>query len=194
MALTYTTDNLLTSLQIALANALRAFGYDILWKATDTREAQTAGLDTPKGTITLLPAFPANPAYLVRSAGLNDGNIPKDEEITVPAFSLRLPTAPKKIRRMGIGEHEFERRRGFTITGFAWDEFQQRELLDFFYEWLDGGDVYLPVWDYTSDPATPLPLNPVQVERVDVISGELVTEVEAVRYPLSASAVISYIE
>src|SRR4051812_31553774 len=162
MSLKYTADNVSVSLQRNLATSLKAFGYDVLWRATGETETQTLG-GQAKGTVTLTPEFPANPAFLVKTAGLNDGSIPTDEQILVPAFALVLPTAPKKIRRAGIGDSTFERQRGFRIEGFAWDEFQQRELMDFFYNWLEAGTVMLPVWDYASNPSTPPALDPVEV-------------------------------
>ena len=195
MSLKYTADNVLVSIQRDLANALKAFGYNVKWRATGEVETYTmAGLQSAKGTVTLVPEFPATPAYLVKSAGLNDGSIPREQEIQVPAFALVLPTAPKKIRRAGIGESIFERQRGFRIEGFAWDEFQQRELFDFFYNWLEAGTVMLPVWDYASNPASPPALDPVEVIRADVQKAELIHEVEAIRYYISVSVIISYFE
>jgi hypothetical protein len=195
MSLKYTADNVSISLQRDLAIALKAFGYNVLWRATGETEAQNmAGLGTAKGTVTLTPEFPANPAYLVKTAGLNDGSVPTDEEIQVPAFTLVLPTGPKKIAPFGLGDSMFERQRGFRIEGFAWDEFQQRELMDFFYNWLEAGTVMLPVWDYASNPASPPALAPVEVIRADVQKAELIHEVEAIRYYVSVTAIISYYE
>jgi hypothetical protein len=195
MSLKYTADNVSISLQRDLAIALKAFGYNVLWRATGETEAQNMpGLVTAKGTVTLAPEFPENPAYLVKSAGLNDGSTPKEEEIAVPAFAFVLPTGPKKIRIAGIGHSDYEWQRGFRIEGFAWDEFQQRELMDFFYTWIQGGNVRLPVWDYVSNPSSPPALDPVDVIRADAEKTELIHEVAAIRYYLSVSAIISYYE
>lgn len=189
----YTSVNITISVQRSLATALKAFGYNVLWKATGDLETQTAG-GSAKGTVTLVPEFPENPAYLVKSAGLNDGSTPKEEEIAVPAFAFILPTGPKKIHIAGIGHTDYEWQRGFRIEGFAWDEFQQRELMDFFYSWLQSGTVRLPVWDYTSNPSAPPALDMVDVIRSDVDKSELIHEVAAIRYYLSVSAIISYYE
>jgi hypothetical protein len=189
----YSSDNITISIQRSFANALKAFGYNVLWRANGTSEAQTLG-GQAKGTVTLIPEFPENPAYLVKSAGLNDGSTPKEEEIAVPAFAFVLPTGPKKIRIAGIGHSDYEWQRGFRIEGFAWDEFQQRELMDFFYTWIQGGNVRLPVWDYVSNPSSPPALDPVDVIRADAEKTELIHEVAAIRYYLSVSAIISYYE
>lgn len=189
----YSSDNISVSIQRSFATALKAFGYNVLWRATDDFEAKTTG-GTAKGTVTILPEFPENPAYLVKSAGLNDGSTPKAEEIAVPAFVFVLPTGPKKISIAGIGHSDYEWQRGFRIEGFAWDEFQQRELMDFFYTWLQRGNVRLPIWDYVTNPSAPPALDPVDVIRADVEKTELIHEVAAIRYYLSASAIISYYE
>lgn len=186
----YSTDNLLISLNRKLAESLRAFGYDVRWFATGEVETHTAGGEA-KGTVTLVPDFPANPTYIVR---LNDGGSPGAEEIAVPAFALRLDDSPERGDRAGIGESVFYRERTFEIDGFAADDFQQRELMDFFYEWLQIGDVYLPVWDYSTDPDNPTSLEPLEVWRAYVEKENFLHEIEAIRYYIRIVAIVRYVE
>lgn len=187
----YSTDNMLISLNRNLSDALRAFGYDIRWQATGNIEGQTSGAAQSKGTITLVPDFPAEPTYIVR---LNDGSSPSAEEIAVPAFSLRVSDGPRKRSRLGIGSLEFERERAFQIDGFAYDEFQQRELMDFFYDWLDEGNKRLPILDYSLDAASPTPLPSVDVWRAYVEKEELIHEVQAIRYYVKVTGIVRYVE
>lgn len=187
----YSTNNVLISLHRAFSEYARPLGYNIRWHATGDVEAHTSALPEAKATITLVPDFPANPAYIVR---LNDGSSPSAEQIAVPAFAIQLPDTPTRMERAGIGESVFFRERVFRIDGFVYDEFQQRELMDLFYTWLQIGDVLLPVWDYDTNSDTPPVLSPLDVWNAYVEKDEFASEVEAIRYYIKVTGVVRYVE
>jgi hypothetical protein len=188
----YSTDNLLIAVQRDFADRLRANGYDLRWHTTQEVEARTA-VGSAKDIVTFVPEFPPNPAHLIRSAGLNDGSTPQEGEILVPAFAISMPQLPRKIKRAGLGDSTFERWRTVFITGFAYDEFQQREFTDILYEWLEVGDTRLTVTDYT-DPDNPVTLEPLTVVGAEVSKEEWPSEIDAIRYYVSGKLILSYFE
>ena len=185
----YSTNNMMISLNIVLADYLRDAGYDIYWYSTGTTDSHTSGLPESLDTITLVPEFPVNPVHIVR---LNSGNV-AEGEIAVPAFSLQLPSSPRKVRRDGLGSSVFERERILRIDGFARNSFQHRALHDLFYEWVDA-DVQIPIYDYDTDPNTPTEIDPVYVQRTAVDRFELVHEVDTIRYYIRFEASLLYYE
>ncbi len=190
----YSTTNLIVSIQRQFADLLKEAGYNVRFHTTGEVETFTkVGLEEALGTITLVPEFPGNPALLTRSSGLNDGSTPGEGEVLIPAFAISFPDEAKRIRRDGIGSSVFERWRTVFIDGFAYDEFQQRELTDLLYEWLQIGDPLMSVWDY-SDPEDVQELRRCDVVGADVMKDEWITEIEAIRYFIHAKAILSYFE
>jgi hypothetical protein len=187
----YTTTNVKTSMTLALADFLRAKGYDVLWHASGETEGQTAGLDAPKATVTLVPEFPANAAFIVRLKGDSAGA----EEIVIPAFAVHV-ALPRRDSIQGLGHSDYTWMRDLRVDGLAADEFQQTDLAELLHEWLQSvEDKQFVILDYTSDAADPSPLDPLWIEHADPVwSTELVGAVEAVRFYTRATAVMSYIE
>jgi hypothetical protein len=187
----YGTENLTVSLTIAFADYLRSNGYDVYWHATQTTDANTAGLSTPKATVTLVPEFPANPSPIVRLRDESAG----PEQIVVPAFSLQVLGSPKRITILGLGHKEYEWEREIRVDGLAANDYQHRAFQDLLHDWLQSEEYKaLPVSDYRDDPANPTPLEPVQVTFAVADRTELVNQIEAVRYYVRATAVITYVE
>lgn len=197
----YTTINLDTSLTLAFAEFLRSRGYDVYWHSAGVIESQTAALATPKAIVTLAPDFPADPvtvlpAHPTNVQRLKSGELTEDE-LVVPALSLRTLGSPLKGAIQGLGHRDYEWIRDFMVDGFAADQFQHRELADTLLDWLSQGEYkYLPVSDYSTDPANPTELDTVVVlqEYSAVQRKELVHDVEAVRYYIQATARITYVE
>lgn len=188
----YSTNNVTLSLHKHFSELLRENGYNVFWHAWKDLEPHTSGLPEAKGTITLVPEFPANPSYLVR---LTDGNPAQDKHlIGVPAFSVQVIGSPRKIRRQGLGDPVFERERRFRIDGFCTDAFQHRELADLFYSWLEGTDKRLEMWDFETDGSNPPQLEPVYIQFAEVDREELIGENEAIRYYVHLQAAFRYFE
>jgi hypothetical protein len=167
---------------------LRSQGYDILWKASGRKQTHTEG--DSKGTITLVPSFPANPTFIKR----HTVGSPASHEVTIPAFSLRVLGSPRKIQRAGIGDPTFERERSFRIDGLARDSFEHRAFNDMLYDWLQGTDVYLDIWNYDVSRTEPPPLERAWVSTARVSEEELTTGDEAHRYYVSCVAALRYFE
>lgn len=187
----YSTSNVLISVQKQFAQRLLEEGYAVRYQAT--REV-TLPVGTVKGTVTLVPEFPPDPLNVVRSPVLNDGTVPTDTQVMVPAFAISIPGSPKKMRRAGIGDAAFERWLTIYIYGFAYNDFQQRALKDLLYEWLEIGDVRLSVWDYDSNPSSPTALDRMDVVNAIIGKEERVTEIDAIRYFLEAEIIVSFFE
>lgn len=186
----FTTNNILVSLTTALADYVKSQGYDVLWKATGETDPQTLG-GTTKATVTFTPSMPANPAYIVRLKSDSAG----PEEVVVPVLALQVPTDPKRIDIMGLGHKDYLWERDVRVDLFAMDEFQQREMADLLHDWLNSEEYKeFPILDYAANPAAPPALGNCRVEFALVERQELIHEVEAIRYYVKASAVISYIE
>jgi hypothetical protein len=185
-----TTNNLLVSLTVALAGHLRAKGYDIYWQAADTTDAQTV-LPEKKGTVTFVPAFPANPTFIVRLRSESAGT----EEIVVPAISLMVGKSPHRVRSRGLGHKDYEWERKFSVFALAADEFQHRELADLLHDWLESESFKaIPMADYDADAATPPPLEPVYVVMSSTDPREVYADNDATRYRITTTAVVTYIE
>lgn len=191
----YSTNNVQISLTLHLAEFLRARGYDVLWHADKSVDAQTAGLAEPKDTITLVPDFPENPAFVVRKQGLN-GDTASAEEVVVPAMTLMVLDTPTPIGIRGLGHRDRDWERSFRIDGIASDDFQQRELADLVHDWLlDEQNKTFTISDYDTDTVNPPVLaDPVVVEFAHVGRKTLPQEVEAVRPYFYATVTLSYIE
>lgn len=197
----YTTINLETSLTLALAEFLKAQGYDIYWHSAGALENHTAALATSKAVITLVPDFPADPATILSA---NPANVQRlkagelgEDELVVPALSLQMLGPPAKGAILGLGHKDYDWVRSFRVDGFAADQYQHRELADALMEWLSSGAYqYLSAYDYSVDPLNPTPLQAVEViqERSTVQRGELIHDVEAVRYYIQSTARIAYVE
>lgn len=197
----YSTYNLQTSLTIALAEFLRSKGYDVFWHTAGLLEEQTAGLDEAKATITLVPDFPSDPAYIVPA---NPGNVQRlksgstsHAEIVVPALSLQVLGTPRKGRILGLGHREYEWVRDVRVDGLAADQFQHFSLADLLHDWFTKDEYrVVPVDDYEADPANPPALEPVEVlqQVSETERQELVHEVEAVRYYLRTTTRVTYVE
>lgn len=185
----YDTTNMTLSLYRHLSELLRGLGYDVFWHATGETDPQTAGLAEKKGTITLVPEFPANSSTIVR---LISGS-PDEHQIAVPAFALKVLGGPKKIKRQGLGDPIFERERRFRIDGFALDSAGHRALADSLYDWLEGTDKRLDIWDYSGG-SNPTPLEPALVRFAEVDREELYQENEAIRYYIHLIAALRYYE
>ena len=181
----------MVSLQIQFADRLLEKGFNVFWQTTGETDPPVG---SPIGTVTLVPEFPPDPVNLTRSPRLNDGTVAGPGQVMVPAFALSIADSPVKIRRVGLGQEEFERWLTFYIYGFAYDEFQQRLLKDLLYEWLQIGDVRLQVWDYDSNNETPTALESMDVIDAQVTKEERVTEIDAIRYYVTAEIIVSYFE
>jgi hypothetical protein len=196
----YTTENLLISLQRELADKLLEAKYNVLWYATGETENPTLGEDeSAKDTVTLIPEFPVNPTFMARRPGPNSSVTAEQGKVFVPAFAVSLLDGAKRISRAGIGMVEFERWLLVRFDGFAYDKFQQRALQDLLYEWLTventtTRDIRIPVLDYSTDPDDPDELDSAEVIDAVITKEELVTEIEAIRYGIHASVIISYFE
>lgn len=191
----YTTRNILVSVQKQLATHFLENGYAIRWQTTgEVVPPDVLDFPTPLGTITLVPEFPADPLNVARSPVLNDGTQPKTGQVLVPAFAVSIPDSPKRVRRAGIGDATFERWLTVHIYGFAYDKFQQRDLKDLLYDWFEIGDVKIQVWDYDTDPVTPDELEAMDVIDADISKLENVESVDAVRYYILATLIVSYFE
>lgn len=187
----YGTENLTVSLTLAFADFLRAQGYDVFWHATQTTDANTAGITPAKATVTLVPEFPANPAIIQRLRDESAGQ----EQIVVPAFSLQVLGSSKRRESLGIGHKEHRWEREIRVDGLAANDFQHRAFQDLLHDWLlSVENKEFPVSDYTTDPANPPLLEPAWVEIADTDRQELISEVEAVRYYVRATAVLSFVE
>jgi hypothetical protein len=133
---------------------------------------------------------PATPEYIVR---LNEGDVPGEDEIAVPAFTLRLSTPEKKTKRYGIGHTEFFRQRDVLIDGLARDEFEQTDLEALLTTWYAGSSILLPVSDY-SDEDAPVAMAPAEVIKAVIGTEETETEIDAIRYYVFAHLTIEYVE
>lgn len=191
----YTNSNLLVSLSEQFASTLLGAGFAVYWQTTgETVLPNSMTYPTPLGTVTLVPEFPPDPVNVTRSPRLNDGTVPGPGQVLVPAFALSIADSPIRMRRVGLGQAEFERWLTFYIYGFAYDEFQQRQLKDLLYGWLQIGDVRLQVWDYDNNPNTPNALEAMDVIDAQVTKDERVTEIDAIRYYVTAEVIVSYFE
>lgn len=186
----YSVTNVQTSLTLDLASRLRAAGYAVRWQTSGLVEDETAGLGTPRATVTLVKEAPATPEHIVR---LNEGDTPGEHEVAIPALSLHLPAPEQKMKRLGLGHTEFFRQRDILIDGLAQDEFEQTDLEALFNTWYGGSGVLLSVSDYT-DEENPVSLAPVEVIRAVIGTEEAETEIDAVRYYLFARLTIEYVE
>lgn len=184
----YSTSNLTLSFYRQFAEMLQEAGYNITWYAS--KETEYTSVDPAKGTITLVPEFPANATQIVR---LITGS-PGEQEVVIPAFALQVPDGPRKIARLGLGDSTFEREREIRIDGFATDSYEHRELTDLLYDWLQGGDKRLDVWDYGQDMSNPPLLDPVQVWYADVARQELTQGDEGHRYYINLVGSVRYFE
>jgi hypothetical protein len=184
----YSPDNIQVSLTIQFADTLRSAGYDVRWQITGDVDAQTSTGST-KGTVTLVKEAPANPEYIVR---LNDGELPTEKQIPIPALTLQLVGGEERGKRVGLGHSEFFRKQRIQIDGFVSDEYQQAEFVALLKNWIDRNNVWLNVWDYTT--ATPEELSSVEVVKVSVDKAELVEEIESIRYYIFARFEIEYVE
>jgi hypothetical protein len=191
----YTTSNLMISLTTQFATRLLENGFAVYWASTkETDDPDSMLYPTPVGTVTLVSDFPTDPVNVTRSPRLNDGTVPSEGQILVPAFALSIDDSPIRIRRVGLGQAEFERWLTVYIYGFTYDDFQQRKLKDVLYDWLQIGDVRLQVWDYDSNAVTPSELESMDVINAQVTKEERVTEIEAIRYYVAAEIIVSYFE
>lgn len=186
----YSTNNMTVSVAEELATHLRSKGYDIYWWATGETQAQTLGLPTPKAIITITPSIPANPALIVR---LKDGSV-SQEEVAIPAFSVLVEDAPKKVARAGLGESIFLRQRNILIQGLAADSWQHEELADLLSEWIDGTDKDFDIKDYDTNATAPPSLEKAWVDRAVVLRPEVHTDIEVYRYQIHVSAGLRYYE
>lgn len=187
----FSTDNVLVSLTLALADHLRLNGYDVYWQATGTTDPQTAGLAQAKALVTLVPEFPANATYIVGLKSEQSGA----EEVVVPALSLRLTTSPKRVKILGIGHKDYTWERECMIDGLAADAFQQRELVDLLHEFQQSVEwKEFSVFDYETDPNAPALVGPVRVVAAGERSSQLVHDNPAVRYYMQATAKLQYEE
>jgi hypothetical protein len=187
----YGTQNLTVSMTISLAEFLKSNGYDVFWQATQTTEANTAGLLVPKDTVTLVPEFPANPAPIVRLRNDTAGSY----QIVIPALSLQVIGAPRRIGILGLGHTEYEWERELRVDGLAANDYQHRAFQDMLHDWLMSVEFKrFPISDYETDPANPTPLEPAWITFAGTDRTELVSEIEAVRYYVKATATLSYVE
>jgi hypothetical protein len=210
----YTTTNLEVSMTLCLADMLRAKGYDIYWHATGTTDAHTTTSGGAKGTITLVPDFPANPTYIVRLKSENAG----PEEIVLPALTLHCLRGARRVEHVGLGHADYLWERHVLIDGLARDEFQQRELADLLHEWLnDEWRKRMPMGDFgapeqSANTATEFfppdffamsavvegqgvpALHDAYVEMATTDREELSVENEAARHYLRADVLLRYYE
>lgn len=191
----YSTNNVQISMTMHLAEYLREKGYDVRWHTDKSVDAQTAGLPAAKDTVTLVPDFPEDPAFVVRKQGLN-GDTASPEEVVVPAMTLMVLDTPIPVAILGLGHKEREWERSLRIDGIATDDFQQRELADLLHDWLLAEqNKAFTISDHDGDPASPVVLeDPVYVEFAHVARKTLPQEVEAVRPYFYATVTLSYIE
>ena len=197
----YSTNNVQISLTVALAEYLRAQGYDVYWHTAALLEEQTAGLAEAKAIITLVPEFPSDPVFILPANPENVQRLKSEgvpsAEVIVPALSLQIIGSPRKGKIQGLGHRDYEWTRDLRVDGLAADAFQHRALADLLFEWLSGNDYrYLPVNDYDTNPTTPPALSPVEVlqDSSSAIRNELIHEVAAIRYYVQAQTRISYVE
>jgi hypothetical protein len=188
----YTTNNMTVSLTLALAVFLRSHGYDVHWHATGDTDAQTAGLSTAKGTVTLVPEFPANPTYIVRLRDDSAGA----EEVVIPALSVQLPNGASRGDILGLGDPRYFWQRDLRVDGLATDEFQHRELADLLHDWLQSVErKEFTVYDFDTDPSGTTLLEPCWVDHADKVwRTELTGDVDTIRYYVRATATLSYVE
>lgn len=188
----FSTNNVQISMTIALATEFRAKGFDVFWHSTREQDNHTNG-GIAKDVVTLVPEFPANPAFIVRKQGLRSDS--PVEEIVVPAFSVQLPSYPKRGEILGLGHPEYEWDRLFRVDGLAADEFQHRQIGDLLHDWLQSiEEKEFSIYDYDTDPANPPLLGPVRIKFPQVERLELVQESEAARYYIRATAILRYVE
>lgn len=187
----YTTTNVQVSLSMALGQFLQSIGYNVHWQATGETDAQTAGLATPLGTITLVPEFPANPQYIVRLKGDSSG----PEVIVIPALCLRIEGSPTRKVIRGLGHKDYEWQRHIVVDGFASNEFEHRSLADALYTWFQSVEwKEFPVYNYDANPVSPALLGSLWVETTGVDRKALVNDNEAVKYYIQAVSLVTYIE
>lgn len=186
-----TSNNIQISLALQASDVLRSAGYDVLWTASETTDPETAGLAEPKGTIRLVPSFPANPKEIVR---LKDGESPGPAEIPLPCLSAQVPAEPTAESLYGIGHDERWWQAEFRLDGFLLDGFQQREIASLLRLAWRKGDL-LSVFDYESgsDPA-PLLAEDVEVRWVEVTRPELIHEVKTIRYYVQLRMGLRFVE
>ena len=187
----YGTENLTISMTLHLADYLRSRGYDVFWHATQTTDANTAGLTPAKATVTLVPEFPANPTTIVRLRDEAAG----PEQIVVPAFSLQVVGSPTRMEGLGLGHKDARWERELRVDGLAANDYQHRAFQDLLFDWLlSVENKEFVISDYDTDPANPTPLDPAWVTFATTDRAELISQIEAVRYYVRATAVLSYIE
>lgn len=187
----YGTENLTVSMTLNLADYLRSRGYDVLWHATQTTDANTAGLTPAKATVTLVPEFPANPVTIVRLMGEAAG----PDQIVVPALSLQVIGSPTRMEGLGLGHKDARWEREIRVDGLAANDYQHRAFQDLLHDWLLSVESKeFAISDYETDPANPIALEPAWVTFASTDRTELISQIEAVRYYVRATAVLSYIE
>lgn len=188
----YSNTNFQLTWMKAVANTLRDAGYDVLVYESNTTLPHTSELAEPLDTVTLVDEFPSDPAQLRL---LKDGESPKAHEIALPALAVQaLDPRGQSFYELGSDDRIKERR--VRIDGLAANKRQHRELPDTLYYWLeDLGD--LVIQDYSDDPASPTPLQPVEILGESLVQerGRLyIEENEDLRYYLKVVVNCQYIE
>jgi hypothetical protein len=190
--LKYSLTNVTLSVVQELSDQLRAAGYDVRIHESGAVYPQTAGLPTPKATVTLVDQFPADPTLL--SGPTSDRG--SANAIRVPAFSVEVSSVGQKVALRGLGHQDYWRQGRFRVDGFAADAFQQREIHAALSDWLLEADVSIPARDYEGTPGNPQALGPLMIpdEGVVVQAREIPNEHDAVRYYIQATAIVRYVE
>lgn len=186
----YSTNNVEVSLTLALAEYIRARGFDIRWQATEAVDTQTV-LPEEKGTVTFVPDFPANPTDIVR---LNSDS-ENPEAVVIPAFTLHCPEQPERVRIVGLGHSDYHWQREVRIDGFAWDEFQHRELADLLHDFFnETGSKEIPIYDHDANQSAPPSIGTMQVTIARAEKRERWDWPDACRYYVTATAIMAYEE
>jgi len=186
----YSLNNLLVSVYVTMATELRARGWNVFWHASGETEVFTGG--TEQGTVSLIQNIPANPTFITERTTVNLANA---DQIVLPAFAIDVQP-PKRLRRLGLGHVEWEREATIRLGGIVTSSAEQRALASDLYDWLLIGDddYYMAISDYDSNPSTPPALAPAEVWWANIVTPEVSTGVDAIRYQINAELILRYVE
>jgi hypothetical protein len=185
----YSTVNFLTSTTVSLVDFARSQGHDIFWYDDKSTSPRTNG-GALVSTLTLVPAYPADPRFVSRLSRDSAG----ESDIVLPALVLYSPTGPVRVETLGLGHNDSEWNRPLVVEGLASNKLEQMLLIDLLQDWLlSVPNKSLVATDYTT-PSSPLPLAPMYV-RDAVVMPVLVPEgFDAIQYLIRAEADLYYFE
>ncbi len=186
----YSLDNLLVSMFVNMATELRSIGWNIFWHGSGDTDAFTGGSE--QGTVSLIQNIPANPTFIM---GAVAGDYTSSDKIVVPAFAIDVQP-PQRLQRMGLGDTQWEREVTIKIGGIAADARQQAALATALYDWLQIGDddYFMPISDYDTNPSSPPALQAAEVWWANIVTPEVPTEVDAIRYQINVELILRYVE